>query len=295
MNGGIGTGTATGTGMGGERESLMSAVEVEGVGFRYRTGQGVEDVTFRAAPGELLGIVGPNSAGKSTLLRLLSKVAVPQKGRIRIGGRDVARLSRLELARSLAVVPQEFSVAFPFSVAEIVLMGRYPHAAAGSWATAKDRAVAGAAMEATGILPLATRRVDELSGGERQLVSIARALAQEPSVLLLDEPTTHLDLGHQRTVLEILLTHHREGRQTTILVSHDLNLAAECCDRILLLVEGRVRALGAPEEVITEEHLASAYGCPVEVERHPATGRPRVHGSLPRHRTNDPDLTAPRM
>lgn len=281
--------------MDGERESRMSAVEVESVGFRYRTGQGVEDVTFQAVPGELLGVVGPNSAGKSTLLRLLSKVIVPQHGRILIGGRDVARLSRLELARSLAVVPQEFSVAFPFSVAEVVLMGRYPHAAVGSWASGRDRAVAEAAMQATGILALAARRVDELSGGERQLVSIARALAQEPSVLLLDEPTTHLDLRHQRTVLEILLAHHREGRQTTILVSHDLNLAAECCDRILLLVEGRVRVFGAPEEVITEEHLASAYGCPVEVERHPASGRPRVHGSLPRHQTNGSHLTTPRI
>jgi cobalamin transport system ATP-binding protein len=278
-----------------ERGNPGNTVEVERVGFRYRTGQGVADVTFQAAPGELLGIVGPNSAGKSTLLRMLSKVVVPQRGRILIGGRDVARQSRLELARSLAVVPQEFSVAFPFSVAEVVLMGRFPHTTGGSWASDRDRDVAEAAMQATGILALAARRVDELSGGERQLVSIARALAQEPSVLLLDEPTTHLDLRHQRTILEILLAHHREGRLTTILVSHDLNLAAECCDRILLLVEGRVQALGAPEEVITEEHLASAYGCPVEVERRSTTGRPRVHGSLPRQQTNGSHLSTPRM
>jgi iron complex transport system ATP-binding protein len=268
---------------------------MDGVGFRYRTGQGVEDITFQAARGELLGIVGPNSAGKSTLLRLISKVVVPRSGRILIGGREVARLSRLELARSLAVVPQEFSVAFPFRVAEVILMGRYPHAAGGSWATARDHAVVQAALESTGILLLADRRVDELSGGERQLVSIARALAQEPSVLLLDEPTTHLDLRHQQTVLEILLAHHREGDRTTIVITHDLNLAAECCDRILLLAEGRVRAFGAPEEVITEEHLASAYGCPVEVERHPITGRPRVQGSLPRRFMNGFHRTTPRM
>lgn len=277
------------------RASLMNRLEVERVGFRYRTGQGVEDVSFQAARGELLGIVGPNSSGKSTLLRLLSKVMMPEQGRIRLGGRDVARMSRLELARCLAVVPQEFSVAFPFRVAEVALMGRYPHATGGAWATARDRSIAQTALEATGILHLASRRVDELSGGERQLVSIARALAQEPSVLLLDEPTTHLDLRHQRTVLEILLAHHQKGDRTTILVSHDLNLAAECCDRILLLAGGRVRAFGPPEEVITEEHLTSAYGCPVEVEHHPASGRPRVHGSLPRQRTDDPQLTIPRM
>ena len=258
----------------------MSAVDVQGVTFRYRTGQGVDDVTFQAAPGELLGIVGPNSAGKSTLLRLLSKVVAPERGRILIGGRDLSTLPRTALAQRVAVVPQEFHVAFPFRVAEVVLMGRYPHAAGGAWESDRDRAVAQAALEATGITDLAARRMDELSGGERQLVSIARALAQEASILLLDEPTAHLDLRHQGIVLEILLRHHREGQGTTILVSHDLNLAAEHCDRLLLLARGRIRVLGRPEEVITEEHLVPAYGCPVTVERHPVSGRPRVQGIL---------------
>jgi len=262
----------------------MTTLQVEGVGFRYRTGWGVEDVTFRASPGELLGVVGPNSAGKSTLLRLLSKVLLPQQGRILIEGRNIAALSRMALARRVAVVPQEFHVAFSFRVAEVVLMGRYPHAAGAAWGAthdgARDRAVAQAALEATGTAHLASRRVDELSGGERQLVSLARALAQQAPILLLDEPTAHLDLRHQGMVLSILLAHHREGRGTTILVSHDLNLAAEHCDRLLLLAGGRVRAVGRPEEVITPEHLEPAYGCPVTVERHPASGRPRVQGIL---------------
>ena len=273
----------------------MSAVESQGVAFRYRTGRGVEDVTFQVARGELLGIVGPNSAGKSTLLRLLSRVVSPQQGRILIEGRDIAGLTRMELARCLAVVPQGFEVAFPFSVAEVVMMGRYPHAAGGTWGQARDRAVVRETLEATGLTPLAARRVDELSGGERQLVSIARALAQEPSVLLLDEPTAHLDLRHQQVVLEILLTHHRERQGTTILVSHDLNLAAEHCDRLLLLTQGQVRVLGRPEEVMTAQHLEPAYGCPVEVERHPASGRPRVHGSLPERRTQRTHAITPRM
>lgn len=258
----------------------MSAVDVQGVTFRYRTGQGLDEVTFQAAPGELLGIVGPNSAGKSTLLRLLSKVVAPQRGRILIQGREISALPRLALAQRVAVVPQEFHVAFPFRVAEVVLMGRYPHAGGGAWESDRDRAVAQAALEATGMADLASRRLDELSGGERQLVSIARALAQEAAILLLDEPTAHLDLRHQGIVLEILLRHHREGQGTTILVSHDLNLAAEHCDRLLLLARGRVRALGRPEEVITEAHLEPAYGCPVTVERHPVSGRPRVQGIL---------------
>ena len=265
----------------------MTSVEVQGVTFRYRTGKGVEDVTFRAGPAELLGIVGPNSAGKSTLLRLLSKVVAPARGRILIDGRAIAGLSRVSLAQRVAVVPQEFQVAFPFRVAEVVLMGRYPHGAGGGWGSARDHAVAQAVMEATGILDLAMRRMDELSGGERQLVSVARALAQEPAVLLLDEPTAHLDLRHEQRVLEILLTHHRKQMGTTILVSHDLNLAAEHCDRVLLLARGRIAALGRPEEVMTTAHLESAYGCSVEVERHPVSGRPRVQGSLSRQVASD--------
>jgi iron complex transport system ATP-binding protein len=268
----------------------VNAVEVQGISFRYRTGQGVEDVTFQAFPGELLGVVGPNSAGKSTLLRLLSKVVAPQQGRILIEGRDLATLPRMALARRVAVVPQEFHVAFPFLVAEVVLMGRYPHVAGGSWGGTqegtRDRVVAQAALEATGTAHLARRRMDELSGGERQLVSLARALAQEAPILLLDEPTAHLDLRHQGIVLEILLNHHRERQGTTVLVSHDLNLAAEHCDRLLLLAGGRVRAVGRPEEVITPEHLEPAYGCPVAVERHPVSGRPRVQGSLNRRGTH---------
>lgn len=255
-------------------------VEVQGVSFRYRTGRGVHGVTFQAASGELLGVVGPNSAGKSTLLRLLTKVVAPMRGRILLQGQDIARLARMTLARQVAVVPQEFHVAFPFRVSEVILMGRYPHAAAGISGGARDRAMAQAALEATGLAGLASRRMDELSGGERQLVSIARALVQEARILLLDEPTAHLDLRHQGIVLDILLRHHREARGTTILVSHDLNLAAEHCDRLLLLAGGEVRALGRPEEVMTRENLEPAYGCPVTVERHPVSGRPRIQGSL---------------
>jgi iron complex transport system ATP-binding protein len=258
---------------------VVSALDVRDVTFRYRSGRGVSEVRFAAAPGERIGVIGPNTAGKSTLLRLLSKVATPERGSILLHGRELAAIGRLALARQVAVIPQEFQVAFPFSVGEVVLMGRFPYAPNGAW-RARDRAVARLAMEAAGIAGLASRRVDELSGGERQLVSVARALAQEPSVLLLDEPTAHLDLRHQRDVIETIFAASADDRRrTTILVSHDLNLAAEHCDRLLLMADGCVRAFGIPEEVMTASRLEQAYGCPVEIERDPASGRPRVRNS----------------
>lgn len=257
----------------------MSALDVRDVAFRYRSGRGVSGVCFSAAPGERIGVIGPNTAGKSTLLRLLSRVVSPDRGCVLLHGRDLATIGRQALARQVAVVPQEFQVAFPFSVGEVVLMGRFPHAPNGVWGP-RDRAVAQAAMEAAGVAALAARRVDELSGGERQLVSVARALAQEPSVLLLDEPTAHLDLRHQRDVIATIFSASAcAPLRTTVLVSHDLNLAAEHCDRLLLMADGWVQAFGSPEEVMTGPRLEQAYGCSVEIERDPASGRPRVRSS----------------
>jgi iron complex transport system ATP-binding protein len=273
---------------------MVTAVDVREVTFRYRSGKGLIGVSFRAAPGERVGVVGPNTAGKSTLLRLLSKVLAPQRGAVLIHGRDIAGVGRLSLAREVAVVPQEFQVAFPFSVSEVVLMGRYPHATGGAWG-ARDRAVAWAAMDAAGIVDLAARRVDELSGGERQLVSLARALAQEPSVLLLDEPTAHLDLRHQRDMVDVIFASRTDRARTTIMVSHDLNLAAEHCDRLLLLADGTVHAFGTPEEVITPHQLERAYGCPVEIDVDPGSQRPRVRSSPLRATSVSQETHSPRM
>lgn len=258
----------------------MTALDVSAVTYRYPGGAGVAGITFQVAAGETVGIVGPNSAGKTTLLHLLCKVLTPTVGRILLEGHDLSRLSHLALARRVAVIPQEFAVAFPFQVAEVVMMGRYPHAGLGGWGGDRDRAVAWAALEATGIANLASRRVDEISGGERQLVSLARALAQEPAILLLDEPTAHLDLKHRRAVVAILGAHHRARGGTTVLISHDLNLAAEVCDRLVLLARGQLRACGRPEEVITSDHLEAAYDCPVVVAADPLSGRPRVQSNL---------------
>lgn len=273
---------------------MVSAVEVRGVTFRYRSGQGLAGVSFAVARGECVGVVGPNTAGKSTLLRLLSKVLRPHDGAVLIHGRDVASVARLALAREVAVVPQDFAVAFPFCVRDVVLMGRYPHAPGGAWGD-RDRAVARNAMETTGIADLADRRMDELSGGERQLVSLARALAQEPSVLLLDEPTAHLDLRHQRDVVDIVFSPSPARARTTILVSHDLNMAAERCDRLVLLAEGRVQAFGPPEEVMTAQQIERVYGCSVDIEPDRTSGRPRLRSSPTRSGATPDVLHRPRM
>lgn len=271
---------------------MTPLAEVRGVHFSYPAPErrrpapfALSDVTFDVASGEILGVIGPNSAGKTTLIRLLTKVVEPARGEIRLGGRPLARLTRWELAREVAVVPQELPHALPFSVEQLVLMGRYPHAPRRFFETAGDVEVARDAMAATGVLHLAGAPLDGLGGGERQRVVLARALAQEPRLLILDEPTAHLDLRYQVECVALLRHLNRERATTIVLVSHDLNLAAELCDRVLLLADGSVARLGSPADVLDEATLARVYGCAVAVDRAPS-GRPRVQlvwpGAAPR-------------
>lgn len=224
----------------------------------------LRDVTLALRQGEVLGLAGPNGAGKTTLLRVASNVLRPRAGSVRVDGRPLESLSRRALARQLAVVPQNTQVAFPFTVAEVVLMGRSPHLGAWSFETPADRELAREAMARVGVEALADRSILELSGGERQLVLIARALAQSPRGLLLDEPTSHLDLHHRIRVAERVREFARSGR-SALVVSHDLVLAASGCDRLALLAQGRVLALGEPAAVLTPENLRRAYGIEADV------------------------------
>jgi len=258
-------------------------VELRGVGFAYPgsgTGQArpfrLADLTFEIGTGEIVGVLGPNSAGKTTLIRLLTRVLAPDAGGILLEGRPLPHWRPAELARRVAVVPQGAPPEFPFTVEELVLMGRYPHAPERYFESPADRESARAAMQATSVLELAAQRLDSLSGGERQRAAVARALAQEPRLLVLDEPTAHLDLRYQAETAALLRRLNRERGVTILLVSHDLNLAAEVCDRLLLLAAGRQVAVGAPEAVLSETLLAAAFGCEVTVEKHPATRRPVV-------------------
>jgi iron complex transport system ATP-binding protein len=261
----------------------MTLAEFRHVSFAYpaseRSGArpfAVTDLSFEIASGEIVGVIGPNSSGKTTLIRLLTRVLEPAAGEIRLDGIPSRRLSRAELARRVAVVPQGILPQFPFTVGELVLMGRYPHDPGRYFESPRDRAVAREAMEATGVLELAGLPLEHLSGGERQRTVIARALAQEPRLLVLDEPTAHLDLRYQVEAAALLRRLNRERGTTVLLVSHDLNLAAEVCDRLLLMNGGRAAAIGAPEAVLDETLLASVFGCTVVVDKSETTGRPVV-------------------
>jgi iron complex transport system ATP-binding protein len=257
-------------------------VEFDDVAFAYpqpeRSREGgfsLDGVSFAIEAGEVFGVIGPNSAGKTTLLRLLTRVVAAGRGQVRLDGRPIWHLAHAELARQIAVVPQDAPRPFPFSVEQLVLMGRYPHAPGRFFESDADRAQATAAMEATGVLHLAALPLEQLSGGERQRAMLARALAQQPRLLVLDEPTSHLDLRYQAETAELLRRLNRERGVTILLVSHDLNLAAELCDRLLLLHEGRVARVGTPGEVLEQAALEHVFGCRVMVDRSPS-GRPTV-------------------
>ncbi|MCL6581278.1 MAG: ABC transporter ATP-binding protein [Firmicutes bacterium] len=234
-------------------------------------------VDLRVRPGEFAGLIGPNASGKSTLIKAVSRVLRPASGRVLLDGRDVWReMTLAEVARSVAVVPQDFPLDFPFTVEETVLMGRLPYVHRLRGEQPADLARAREAMVATGTLRLADRTLAELAGGERQRVVLAKALAQEPRLLLLDEPTSHLDLGHQVEILDLVLRLNREAGLTVLAVLHDLNLAAMYCRRLFLLGGGGLLAEGSPEEVLTPDLLRAAFGGRVLVGRHPVHGCPQV-------------------
>jgi iron complex transport system ATP-binding protein len=232
----------------------------------------LDGVSLAIARGAIVGLLGPNGSGKTTLLRLLSGTLTPDRGRVSLDGRAIATLSRRELARRIAVVPQETHSAFDFSALEIVLMGRYPHLGAFELEGAGDLAIARRAMADTGTAALEDRRFAALSGGEKQRVVIAGALAQASDVLLLDEPTASLDLGFQFEIAALLSRLNRDRGTTMVVSTHDLNLAATLCTELVLLRAGRVIAQGTTDAVLTPAHIRELYGVIAEVTAHPRAG-----------------------
>lgn len=235
----------------------------------------LEDVSVTVADGEFVGLVGPNGAGKTTFLQTVNGLVEPDSGRVRIDGRTVGQCATKELGRLVATVPQDTTLAFDFPVRDVVEMGRTPHRSRFATATAEDREAVERALDRTDTARFADRPVGELSGGERQRVVLARALAQDAPVLLLDEPTANLDIGHQARVLDIVSALAAEGR-TVVAAVHDLDLAARYCDRLVLLDDGREVASGVPEAVLTADRVGRVFDTTVSVATDAVTGTPSV-------------------
>jgi iron complex transport system ATP-binding protein len=255
---------------------VTPAIAADQVAFDYGRGAVLEDVSVAVPAGEMVGVIGPNGSGKTTLVRLLAGVLRPGRGSVHLEGRNLATLRRREVARRLAVVPQDASVEFPFTALEVVLMGRAPHLPPLAFPRARDLDIARRALARLDVGGVEERPLLALSGGERQRVLLARALAQEPRVLLLDEPTTHLDLRHQTGIYDVLRELARGHGAAILSVLHDLNLAALYCDRLVLLAGGRIVAEGTPRDVLTAATLARVYGTAVHVATHAVTGTPVV-------------------
>ncbi|MFX0162148.1 MAG: ABC transporter ATP-binding protein [Candidatus Hodarchaeota archaeon] len=241
-------------------------LNINGISFSYNGVKALERITFEVNEGEVVGVIGPNGSGKSTLLRCISMILKPKVGTVLIDGKNMCEFDRKEIAKNFGVVPQESVIVFPFTVLDIVLMGRTPHLRSRfSKETLDDLEVVKNAMKVTSTQHLANRVINEISGGERQRVIIARALAQEPKVLLLDEPTLHLDINHQMEILELVRELAIKNNLAVVLVTHDLNLASRYCDKLMLLKSGKIYSVGLAEDVLTIDNIRDVYDIEVEI------------------------------
>jgi iron complex transport system ATP-binding protein len=254
----------------------MVDLSIEGIDCFYESTKILENMQFSVKTGTFLGILGPNGSGKTTLLKSISRVLKPRKGLILLDDLDVYKMKSRELAKHMAVVPQSSNIAFSFTALDIVLMGRTPHLSRLESESTKDLAIARKAMEYTKTWAFAKRPVTELSGGEKQRVIIARALTQEPKILLLDEPTSHLDIGNQLEILDLLKQLCNDKRVLIISVFHDFNLAARYCDSIIMLKQGKIVAAGNVAEILTSETIKNVFEIDVIVNKHPVTSLPYV-------------------
>ena len=254
----------------------MIKLEMQNVTLAYGHQVVVKDITLHMKPGEMMGLVGPNGCGKTTIIKALSRVISPYSGRILVNGRDISGIPRRDLACLLGVVPQIPLLPSAFTAFEVVLMGRNPHLGLFQYEGAKDMAIAWRAMGETSTQHLAHRRISELSGGEIQGVVIARVLTQETEAILLDEPTANLDIGRQVEILDLIKSLCRENSLTVVAALHDLNLAAQYCDRLVLINNGQIHAEGTPGEVINIANIRQVYGAGSYIYTHPLSGLPAV-------------------
>lgn len=257
---------------------MTHPLTIKNLSFRYHKKTILKNICFSTDPGEFVSIIGPNGSGKTTLIKIISKINKPEKGNIYIKGNDIQTMSNRELARHIAVVMQSVEPV-SMSVEEYVLLGRLPFFKKYQFfETAKDIKLAHKYMELTGILKLKDESINKISGGERQLAAIARALTQEPMLLLLDEPTSHLDITHQIQILELISSLKKTLCLTILIVLHDLNLAAEYSDRLVLLngKNGGIYQTGTCEQVLSEQSIQEVYNTNVRIQKNPVSKRPCI-------------------
>jgi iron complex transport system ATP-binding protein len=236
----------------------------------------IKDISFKINPGEFIGIIGPNGSGKTTLFRSISGILRPKQGQIFYKDRNIYKISTRELAKEISVIPQMLEIPFSFQVDEFVLMGRFPHSGRFLSQKTRDIEVLEKVIYLTDISSIRERKMSELSGGERQRVILAQGFAQEPEIMLLDEPTSHLDIAHQIQVLDLLKRLNRNNKLTVIIVLHDLNLAGNYCDRLIMLNEGKIYKEGTPQDVLTYQNIEYVYNTTVIVKENPLNHKPYV-------------------
>ena len=251
-------------------------IEANNITVRFGDRRVLADVSLRVERGETVALLGPHGAGKTTLLRSLNGTVAVQRGEVSLEGTSLGRLSRREIAKSIAVVAQETETKFAVTVMEFILAGRFAHGAAFGWESEDDIAAARRALESSDLADYGDRMMNELSGGERQRVVLARALAAETSVLLLDEPTANLDLAHQGLMFRLVRERCVTVGASAVVITHDLNLASEFADKIVMLKDGKIIAVGSPEVVLTKHNLREIYGVDVLLDANPASGKTRV-------------------
>ncbi|HLD35903.1 MAG TPA: ABC transporter ATP-binding protein [Planctomycetota bacterium] len=251
-------------------------LKISNLSSGYQTKEVIKDISFTVNQGEFVGVIGPNGSGKTTLFRTITKIIPGYTGNLLYKEKEIRDWSVKTLAREIAVVPQFLLMAFPFKVYDFVALGRTPYLGRFEMISGRDKEVIKGAMDITGCSGLRERMVTELSGGELQRVFLAQALAQEPKLLLLDEPTSHLDIGHQVEILHLLKQLNKENGLTIVVILHDLNTAGEYCNRLILMEEGKIYKSGSPVEVLTYQNIEAVYKTVVVVKDNPISGNPYV-------------------
>ena len=249
------------------QEIIEMKLNILDLSFSYDSVKVLRNVSLKVKTGEILGIIGPNGSGKTTLVKCINRNVTPEAGAVLVDDDDIMRMSRKEIAKNIGVVPQISLISFPFTVYDIIMMGRYSHTKNFCGKDKKNESIVRQCMELTSTVNMSDRLITEISGGEYQRVIIARAMAQEPKVLLLDEPTLHLDINHQIEILELVRSLAKNKNLTVIMVMHDLSLAARYSDNIIMLNNGSIFDSGAPEQVINTENIKDVYGIEVEINR----------------------------